>query len=119
MKKYITAALSIGTIALLFYTMFDLREQVKQVDVLQKQLDSVSVLKDSLYDVSFEAQVENGRYEVTFEHLKEVNPKAAPITPANTIIFHCDSKYEYHSLAFSSSSLRVISSFCVSICFIS
>ena len=77
MKKYITAALSIGTIALLFYTLFDLREQVKQVDVLQKQLDSVSVLKDSLYDVSFQAQVENGRYELSLEHLKTVNPKAA------------------------------------------
>jgi hypothetical protein len=77
MKKYIATALSLGTITLLFYTMFDLKNQVKQVEVLQKQLDSVTAVKDSLYDVSFEAQVENGRYEVTFEHLKEVNPKAA------------------------------------------
>jgi len=77
MKKYITAALSIGTIALLFYTIFDLREQVKQVEVLQQQLDSVTVLKDSLYDVSFGAQVQNGRYEITLEQLKETNPKAA------------------------------------------
>jgi uncharacterized protein involved in exopolysaccharide biosynthesis len=77
MKKYIATALSLGTITLLFYTMFDLKNQVKQVEVLQKQLDSVTAVKDSLYDVSFEAQVENGRYEVTFEHLKEVNPKVA------------------------------------------
>jgi len=77
MKKYITAALSLGTITLLFYTMFDLKEQVKQVDILQKQLDSVTILKDSLYDVSFGAQVENGRYQMSLEHLKTVNPKAA------------------------------------------
>ena len=77
MKKYITAALSIGTIALLFYTIFDLREQVKQVEVLQQQLDSVTVLKDSLYDVSFGAQVQNGRYELGINYLETVNPKAA------------------------------------------
>ncbi len=77
MKKYITAALSIGTIALLFYTIFDLREQVKQVEVLQQQLDSVTVLKDSLYDVSFGAQVQNGRYELGINYLESVNPKAA------------------------------------------
>jgi len=77
MKKYITAALSLGTISLLFYTMFDLREQVKQVEVLQHELDSVMIVKDSLYDVSFQVQVENGRYEMSLEHLKTVNPKAA------------------------------------------
>jgi hypothetical protein len=77
MKKYITAALSLGTITLLFYTMFDLKEQVKQIEVLQKELDSVTIVKDSLYDVSFQAQVENGRYELSLEHLKTVNPKAA------------------------------------------
>ena len=77
MKKYITATLSIGTIALLFYTMFDLREQVKQVDVLQKELDSVMVLKDSLYDVNFGTQVQNGRYELGINYLETVNPKAA------------------------------------------
>jgi hypothetical protein len=77
MKKYVGAALSVSTIFLLFYTMFDLREQVKQVDELQFQLDSVTAVKDSLYDVSFEAQVENGRYELTINYLESVNPKAA------------------------------------------
>ena len=35
------------------------------------------IVKDSLYDVSFQVQVENGRYEMSLEHLKTVNPKAA------------------------------------------
>lgn len=77
MKKYIGTALSLGTILLLFYTIYDLKEQVKQVEILQHELDSVTVVKDSLYEVNFEAQVENGRYELSLEHLKEVNPKAA------------------------------------------
>lgn len=77
MKKYITAALSFGTIALLFYTMFDLREQVKQVEVLQKELDSVMVVKDSLYEVNFQAQVQNGRYELGINYLESINPSVA------------------------------------------
>lgn len=77
MKKYIGAAFSVSTIFLLFYTMFDLREQVKQVDNLQYKLDSVTTVKDSLYDVNFAAQVEIGRYELTINHLESVNPKAA------------------------------------------
>lgn len=77
MKKYITAALSLGTISLLFYTMFDLKEQVKQVHVLEQQLDSVTILKDSLYDVNFGTQVQNGRYELGINYLESVNPLAA------------------------------------------
>ena len=47
-----------GTILILFYTLFDLKEQVKQVPLLQKQLDSVTTLKDSLYDETFRLQIE-------------------------------------------------------------
>ena len=77
MKKYITAILSIGTITLLFYTMFDLKNQVKQIPVLQHQLDSVTIQLDSLSLINFENEVQNGRYEITLEQLKETNPKAA------------------------------------------
>lgn len=76
MKKYIGAFFSIGTILVLFYTLFDLKEQVKQIAVLQHNLDSVSVVKDSLYDASFNAQVQLGRYELTLDHLSSVNPNA-------------------------------------------
>ena len=70
MKKYIGAILSIGTVAMLFYTLFDLKDQVKQIPVLQHQLDS---LQAEIFNLS----TQNGRYELTLEHLKEVNPKAA------------------------------------------
>jgi hypothetical protein len=77
MKKYIGAAISLGTISLLFYTIFDLREQVKQVEVLQFKLDSVIVLKDIQYDLNFQHEVEKGRYELGINYLESVNPKAA------------------------------------------
>lgn len=77
MKKYIGAALSVSTIFLLFYTMFDLREQVKQVDELQFKLDSVIVKADIQHDLNLAIQLENGRYQMFLEHLKEVDPKAA------------------------------------------
>ena len=32
---------------------------------------------DSLHDELFNTQVENGRYELTLDHLQEVNPNAA------------------------------------------
>ena len=38
-------------------------------------IDSLQNRCDSLYDELFNRHVENGRYELTFEHLKEVNPK--------------------------------------------
>jgi len=34
-------------------------------------------LMDSLYTELFSAKTINGRYELSLEHLKEVNPKAA------------------------------------------
>jgi hypothetical protein len=39
--------------------------------------DSLINLTDSLRDELFISKVQNGRYELTLEHLNEVNPKAA------------------------------------------
>ena len=44
----------------------------------QKQtIDSLSKANDSLHDELFIKSTEVGRYELSVEHLKEVNPKAA------------------------------------------
>lgn len=43
MKKYIGAVLSIGSVILLFYTLFDLKKQVNQIPVLKKQIDSLNL----------------------------------------------------------------------------
>lgn len=77
MKKYINAILSIGTVCLLFYTLIDLKKQVKEVSVLKNQVDSLTTLNDNLVDEAFMYKVQNGRLELSLEHLKSVDPKAA------------------------------------------
>lgn len=77
MKKYINAILSIATLGLLFYTLIDLKEQVKQIPVLKKEIDSLSIIKDSLTNEVFMREIQNGRYESTIYYLEETNPKAA------------------------------------------
>lgn len=69
MKKYIGPILSISTIGLLFYTLFDLKEQVKQIPILERQLDSVQYIKDSLHDEAFILHVEMNRHEITREEV--------------------------------------------------
>jgi hypothetical protein len=74
MKKYIGAALSISTIALLFYTMFDLKKQVVE---LNKQLTITAAQRDSLHDENFIKGVQLGRYELSLDYLQSKNPNAA------------------------------------------
>lgn len=75
MKKYIGPILSITTIGLLFYTIFDLKEQVKQIPQLQRELDSVMYIRDSLHDEAFILNVELGRHQITREEILTKYPK--------------------------------------------
>ena len=45
--------------------------------VLQSQTVKMQNQIDSLHDEAFNSSTVNGRYELSLEHLKEVNPKAA------------------------------------------
>jgi hypothetical protein len=74
MKKYISAVLSIGTVGILFYTLFDLRQQVSS---LKKELVVVTAQKDSLYDENFIKHVQLDRYELSVDYLLTKNPNAA------------------------------------------
>ena len=44
---------------------------------LKLEIESQRSMIDSLHDENFNSSTELGRYEITLEHLKEVNPKAA------------------------------------------
>lgn len=68
MKKYIGPILSIATIGMLFYTLFDLKEQIKQIPQMQKQIDS-------LHDETFILGVENMRHEITRDEVLSKYPK--------------------------------------------
>lgn len=74
----ITAKQLLGTasIGLILYTMYE------QNITITKQKVEISTLKsqsgnDSLQTELFNVQSENGRYELSLDYLKEVNPKAA------------------------------------------
>ena len=80
MKKFINPLLRLGTaVALLSVIYF----QNKELNQLKSKPDTVvggdiqkAEVIDSLQTELFNAQTINGRYELSLEHLYEVNPKA-------------------------------------------
>ena len=82
-QKYQKAIVGTGAVAVLVVCYFQQKElsklrseQIKVYNV-PHNVDSLITLKDSLYDELFISKVQNGRYELSLEHLYEVNPSAA------------------------------------------
>lgn len=71
MKQYIGPLLTACSLAALLSTIY---VQNTQINKLRETQD---VITDSLNTELFNSKVENGRYELSLEHLKEINPKAA------------------------------------------
>jgi hypothetical protein len=83
MKKYINPLLTFGTTMALLYVIYGQNEQLtklksEQVKVYNVPLavDSLQNIVDSLNSEVFILQTQIGRYELSLEHLDEVNPKA-------------------------------------------
>ena len=74
----ITAKQLLGTasIGLILYTMYEqnitITKQKVEINTLKSQSGN-----DSLLNELFSKQTEVGRYELTLDYLKEINPKAA------------------------------------------
>ena len=64
------------TLGLLVMTLF-WSNKVVEVKYLTIERDSLININDSLNMELFNEKTQNGRYELTLEHLEEVNPKAA------------------------------------------
>jgi hypothetical protein len=89
MKKFLGPLLTAGTLLALLYTVYGYREQNEKLkserDGLTKHMvDSHTMgggnnqnIVDSLQEELFLLQTQNGRYELSLQHLEEVNPKAA------------------------------------------
>jgi hypothetical protein len=81
-QKYQKAIVGTGAISVLLICYYQQKELTKlrseQIKVYQvpHNVDSLITLKDSLYDELFISKSQNGRYELSLEHLYEVNPKA-------------------------------------------
>jgi hypothetical protein len=74
MKEYIKPFLTTFSVALFLYTMYT--QNVKITELKTTVVKQENVI-DSLHTEAFDAKSTNGRYELTLEYLKEVNPKAA------------------------------------------
>lgn len=85
MKEFITkyqkAIVGTGAIAVLVVCFFQQKELTKlraeqKIEVVVGGDIEKANLIDSLHDELFIIKVENGRYELSLDHLNEVNPKA-------------------------------------------
>ena len=80
--KYQKAIVGTGAVAVLVVCYFQQKELSKlraeqKIEVVVGGDTEKANLIDSLHDELFNEKVQNGRYELSLEHLYEVNPKAA------------------------------------------
>jgi hypothetical protein len=77
MKKYIGAALSLSSIGMLFYIIFDQKHQIQTLTSTRPNIDSIQHVVDSLHDENFIQHTELDRYDIAIEKLRENYPQAA------------------------------------------
>ena len=80
-QKYQKAIVGTGAVSVLLICYLQqkelskLRAEQKIEVVVGGDIEKANTI-DSLHDELFQAKVQNGRYELSLEHLYEVNPKA-------------------------------------------
>lgn len=78
----IKAILSLASVGLLLYTVYEQNEAINRYKTEKVQMKNDIKIVDSLQTELFQAQSMNGRYEMALEHLKEVNPSSFNIIEA-------------------------------------
>lgn len=82
-QKYQKAIVGTGAVSVLLICYFQQKELAKlrsehvEVSTVPYVIDSIQNVVDSLNDELFIKHIQNGRYELSLEHLYEVNPTAA------------------------------------------
>jgi predicted RNase H-like nuclease (RuvC/YqgF family) len=84
MKKYIGPVLSLASIAMLFYIIYNQKHQIKELKTsidgsVQKTrtIDSLHTVIDSLSSEVFIEHTNYERYEIALDRLRDVSPKSA------------------------------------------
>lgn len=72
--QYIKQILTVFSLGLILFTMYT---QNTKITELKTSVVKQQKVIDSLQTKVFQVQTLNGQYELTLEHLKEVNPKVA------------------------------------------
>jgi hypothetical protein len=76
MKKYIGAALSLSSVGMLFYIIFNQKEQIATLTSTRPNVDSLHHVIDSLKSEIFVKEIEVGRYEIIFDRAEaEMTPE--------------------------------------------
>jgi hypothetical protein len=74
--KYIKSILSLASIGMLFYIIFNQKEQIKILQQSKLNTDSLVQVIDSLKSEIFVKEIEVGRYEVIFDRAEaEMTPE--------------------------------------------
>lgn len=63
MKKYIGPVLSLASVGMLFYIMFDQKEQIKNLQQENSKVELIKHQRDSLGAEIFTKEIQIGRYE--------------------------------------------------------
>ena len=74
MKEYIKPLLTTFSVGLFLYTMYTQNAKITELKTAVVKQEKVI---DTLQTKVFQIQTLNGQYEMTLNHLEEVNPKAA------------------------------------------
>ena len=72
MKEYIKPLLTTFSVGLFLYTMYTQNAKITELKTAVVKQEKVI---DSLQTKVFQVETLNGQYELTLDHLKEVNPK--------------------------------------------
>jgi uncharacterized coiled-coil protein SlyX len=72
--QYIKQILTVFSVGLILFTMYTQNDKITELKTTVVKQEKVI---DSLQTKVFQAQTLNGQYELTLDHLKEVNPKVA------------------------------------------
>jgi len=76
MKKYIGATLSLASVGMLFYIIFDQQHQIQTLQQSKSNTDSLVNVIDSLKSEISGKEIEVGRYEVIFDRAEgEMSPE--------------------------------------------
>ena len=72
--QYIKQILTVFSVGLILFTMYTQNDKITELKTTVLKQEKVI---DSLQTKVFQVQTLNGQYELTLDHLKEVNPKVA------------------------------------------
>jgi len=72
--QYIKQILTVFSVGLILFTMYTQNDKITELKTTVLKQEKVI---DSLQTKVFQIQTLNGQYEMTLNHLEEVNPKAA------------------------------------------